>query len=208
MSTPTPRTDASLMVATAANGHDYSVVDPEFARTLQLELAAAREEIEIMRKCVGDRYPNARQLEAHSKANRELAAAQRELAEARRWTDSDQAIPEDEAIVSAHPVNSAVANADAIYHEAIRMVSSKCSKYALVDLVNWLLARIAVLEATAQAQYAVTQAAVDIVRMVNGPDAYPITKLFSLVDRLEATLPSPLPEPSEHVRPKKDEVKP
>lgn len=60
-----------------------------------------------------------------------------ELASA--WNDSDQAIPEDDAIMAAHPVSSERPDADAIYADALHLVSAKRSKYALVDMVNWLL---------------------------------------------------------------------
>lgn len=50
--------------------------------------------------------------------------------------DSDKPLPEDDAIRAAHPLRS---NDYARYVEATRLVGAKHSKYALVDLVNWLL---------------------------------------------------------------------
>lgn len=52
------------------------------------------------------------------------------------WCEDDQTIPEDEAIKAAHPVRT---GEHELYAEAVRMVSAKRSKYALVDLVNYLL---------------------------------------------------------------------
>lgn len=53
------------------------------------------------------------------------------------WT-SDAPIPEDAAIAAAHPI---LTGRHDLYTEALRMVGAKHSKYALVDLVNWLLVR-------------------------------------------------------------------
>lgn len=50
--------------------------------------------------------------------------------------DSDKPLPEDDAIRAAHPTQS---KNHARYAEAMRLVGAKHSKYALVDLVNWLL---------------------------------------------------------------------
>jgi hypothetical protein len=55
------------------------------------------------------------------------------------WTDDDKPIPEDDAIKQAHPVRSGRHD---LYAEAQRLVSAKRSKYALVELVNWLLHRV------------------------------------------------------------------
>jgi len=55
------------------------------------------------------------------------------------WTDDDQPLPEDEQIRAAHPMET---DDHETYEEALRMVGAKRSKYALVDLVNWLLRRI------------------------------------------------------------------
>lgn len=52
---------------------------------------------------------------------------------------ADQPLPEDEAILAAHPVNTGRHD---IYLEAMRLVGAKRSKGALVLLVNWLLARV------------------------------------------------------------------
>lgn len=54
------------------------------------------------------------------------------------WADEDQPLPEDEAIRAAHPTSS---GAHHRYAEAMRLVGAKRSKYALVDLVNWLLSK-------------------------------------------------------------------
>lgn len=70
-------------------------------------------------------------------ADKHAAIAERD--EARSWTDEDKPILEDEAIKQAHPL---VTGKDETYTEALRMVGAKRSKYALVDLVNWLLSRI------------------------------------------------------------------
>lgn len=65
---------------------------------------------------------------------------ERELAEATSWTDEDKPLPEDAQIDAAHPLET---NDYARYTEALRLVGAKRSKYALVDLVNWLLSRAA-----------------------------------------------------------------
>lgn len=52
------------------------------------------------------------------------------------WEDGS--LPEDEQIRAAHPVRSGRHD---LYAEAVRMVGAKRSKYALVELVNWLLHR-------------------------------------------------------------------
>jgi hypothetical protein len=72
-----------------------------------------------------------------------IAALEKELLKARAWTADDEKLPEDKAIMQAHPVNG---GDDKRYAEALRLVSAKRSKYALVDLVNWLLSRIGALE--------------------------------------------------------------
>lgn len=64
------------------------------------------------------------------------AISAKERAEA--WTEEDQPLPEDDAIMAQHPINSCN---HAQYAEALRLVGAKRSKYALVDLVNWLLAK-------------------------------------------------------------------
>lgn len=55
------------------------------------------------------------------------------------WTDEDKPLPEDEAIRAAHPTRTSEHQR---YAEAMRLVGAKRSKYALVDLVNWLLSRV------------------------------------------------------------------
>ena len=59
------------------------------------------------------------------------------------WTSDDKPIPEDAKIHAAHPTET---DEHGLYMEAFRMVSAKNSKFALVDLVNWLLARLKVAE--------------------------------------------------------------
>lgn len=80
----------------------------------------------------------------------EIERLRAELLDAQEWTDSDQPLPEDREIDAAHPLHSRggadYAEVHQIYSEALRMVGAKRSKYALVDLVNWLLRRIADLE--------------------------------------------------------------
>ena len=53
------------------------------------------------------------------------------------WEDRET--PDDEAIAAEHPVMS---GKDARYLQALKYVEARHSKYALVDLVNWLLSRI------------------------------------------------------------------
>lgn len=55
----------------------------------------------------------------------------------------DKPIPEDKAIDAAHPVRSGRHDT---YAEAMRLVGAKHSKYALIELVNWLLIRVDVAE--------------------------------------------------------------
>lgn len=55
------------------------------------------------------------------------------------WSDEDRPLPEDSKIEEAHPLNS---GEHELYAEAVRMVGAKRSKYALVDLVHWLLVRL------------------------------------------------------------------
>lgn len=56
-----------------------------------------------------------------------------------QWSEEDKPLPEDAKIEAAHPTRS---GEHKLYAEAVRMVGAKRSKYALVDLVNWLLLRI------------------------------------------------------------------
>lgn len=53
--------------------------------------------------------------------------------------DCDRPLPEDKAIADAHPMRTGRRD---LYAEAMRLVGAKHSKGALVELVNWLLARI------------------------------------------------------------------
>jgi hypothetical protein len=55
------------------------------------------------------------------------------------WTEEDQELPEDNEIRDAHPLRTGYHDQ---YVEAMRLVGAKHSKYALVDLVNWLLYRL------------------------------------------------------------------
>lgn len=64
---------------------------------------------------------------------------ERATARALEWSDSDQPLPEDDAIAAAHPLKSGRHD---LYQEAMRMVGAKRSKGALVDLVTWLLVRV------------------------------------------------------------------
>lgn len=57
------------------------------------------------------------------------------------WSEDDRPIPEDNAILDAHPATCEKPDHE-LYVEAMRMVGAKRSKYALVDLVNWLLVRL------------------------------------------------------------------
>lgn len=60
------------------------------------------------------------------------------LAKALLLREEDQALPEDEHINAAHPL---LTGDYELHADAVRMVGAKRSKNALVDLVNWLLAR-------------------------------------------------------------------
>lgn len=51
----------------------------------------------------------------------------------------DKPIPEDAAIKAAHPIRT---KRHDLYEEAQRMVGAKRGKFALVELVNWLLHRV------------------------------------------------------------------
>lgn len=66
-------------------------------------------------------------------------------ATASRFSREDKPIPEDDEIDAAHPMEDANESDKTRWHryqEALRMVGAKHSKYALVDLVNWLLKRL------------------------------------------------------------------
>lgn len=62
----------------------------------------------------------------------------------------DHPLPEDDAIAAAHPMRTGRHD---IGDEAMRLVSAKHSKGALVDLVNWLLAELATEKAARQGIY-------------------------------------------------------
>jgi hypothetical protein len=73
----------------------------------------------------------------------ELAAKEKEIARLRALSYGDwdeKPLPEDAAIEAAHPMNG---GDGARYMEAMRLVGARRSKGALVELVNWLLARTA-----------------------------------------------------------------
>lgn len=57
----------------------------------------------------------------------------------------DKPLPEDERIKAAHPTRTGRHD---LYAEAMRLVGARHSKGGLVELVNWLLARIDDLEDT------------------------------------------------------------
>lgn len=82
-----------------------------------------------------------RRNQAVAKLERELTESRAELAAARAWTDDDQPLPEDDAIIDAGPPLSHDPKTFSNFIEAIRLVSAKRSKYALIDLVNWILVR-------------------------------------------------------------------
>ena len=79
----------------------------------------------------------------------------------------DKSLPEDSAIQAAHPLNGGDPDRMA---EAMRLVGAKRSKAALVELVNWLLAREAAAYQRGQRD---RQTAVDLVlnRWAFAPDA-------------------------------------
>lgn len=68
-----------------------------------------------------------------------IAELEAQLKQAQEWTDEDKPLPEDGQIDAAHPLQS---GEHKLYAEAVRLVGAKRSKYALVDLVHWLLLRI------------------------------------------------------------------
>jgi len=72
---------------------------------------------------------------------KELEAA---LADAQAWTDADKPLPEDDEILSHHPMKNGSHDA---HTEAMRLVGAKRSKAALVDLTSWLLQRATAAEA-------------------------------------------------------------
>ena len=69
----------------------------------------------------------------------EVATLKAQLAEARAWSsEDDRGLPEEEAIRNAHPLRTGRHD---IYKRAMDLVRPRHSKFALVDLVNWLLSR-------------------------------------------------------------------
>jgi len=79
-----------------------------------------------------------KQLESHYQCVKERLELKTE------WHEEDQEIPEDEDIKMVHPLET---KDFSTWDEALIMVSAKRSKYALVDLVNYLLVRIKEYEA-------------------------------------------------------------
>jgi hypothetical protein len=71
----------------------------------------------------------------------ENSALKAQLATDLKWSKEDEPLPEDAQIHAAHPQNKDEATPSdwARWQEALRLVSKKRSKYALVDLVNWAL---------------------------------------------------------------------
>jgi hypothetical protein len=106
---------------------------------------ALREACEDVAKLVPKEWVKAReaegreydQLEALPNLVKDYIAALTE------WSEDDKPLPEDDKIHAAHPLET---DDHELYMEALRMVTAKRSKYALVDLVNWLLARLKVSE--------------------------------------------------------------
>lgn len=66
----------------------------------------------------------------------ECWARESEIQRLKEWTEDDQQLPEDDEIRAARPRTT---DGNDLYAEAMRLVGAKRSKYALIDLVNWLL---------------------------------------------------------------------
>jgi hypothetical protein len=81
--------------------------------------------------------------DANRRANEAIGSQAEELGniikKMGQWSEEDEPLPEDEAIMAARPVETGDHDT---YMEALRLVGAKRSKYALVDLVNWLLRRL------------------------------------------------------------------
>lgn len=99
-------------------------------------LSAGREGMETMVTDAG----RVRLLLAHITSQaRRLAEVEAEVQNRRQWKDTeDHDDAHTAAIDAAHPCNT---GKHALYANALEMVGNRYSKYALVDLVNWLLAR-------------------------------------------------------------------
>ncbi len=95
-------------------------------------------EIEMEPDAASDDFIKAHMLEFEDRAKCKVTT--KALPE---WTEADQPLPEDEAIREAFPTRSGRHD---LYVEALRLVGAKRSKFALVDLVNWLLHREAAAE--------------------------------------------------------------
>lgn len=104
--------------------------------------APVLEERDELQKLATERASEILRLEGMLDAKRDrIAELEAQLKEALAWSEEDEPLPEDAAIEAAHPSNMA-SPTKADWHrwnEALRMVSKKRSKYALVDLVNWAL---------------------------------------------------------------------
>lgn len=61
-----------------------------------------------------------------------------------QWSGSDLPLPEDNEIEGTHPLTSGRYD---LHDEAVRLVSAKHTKFALVALVRWLLTRVEALKA-------------------------------------------------------------
>ena len=69
--------------------------------------------------------------------NENLKREKKELEETMWWSSEyDKELPEDKEIAKAHPMASGRHD---LFKEATRLVGAKHSKYALIELVNWLL---------------------------------------------------------------------
>lgn len=89
------------------------------------------------------------EIERLKSENEKLTNILASLRDFENWDDKD--LPEEDLIKAAHPLKT---KKHYLYAEALRLVHAKHSKYALVDLINWLLfdmeqlkARVAELEA-------------------------------------------------------------
>lgn len=71
----------------------------------------------------------------------EKARLEGELAKAREWSPSDEDDEWTPAIRAAHPTELKTPEAWRAWNAALEMVGKRRSKYALVDLASWLLAR-------------------------------------------------------------------
>lgn len=123
---------------------------PGVVDSMRAVLAVVREHDGALRVTPVPMLPDDAHAAALAAKDAEIEALKLSLVRAAGWTEHDQPLPEDDAILAAFPVGT---NRDAgrfaTYAEAQRLVSAKRSKGALVDLVNWLLARAERAEAEA-----------------------------------------------------------